>query len=169
MYGQTTVPTLATGLRWAAVAAGWNNTCGLDSAGGLACWGLNVPGQTVVPTLDSGLTWKAVGMGMEHICGIDSASRMRCWGSNEFNQTDVPSLGAGLTWLAAPAPSSLSPAPIDYSAPPSTAAPPSPPSSSGSSMGPIIGGVVGGIAVIGAHLHALPARCALLVDALQVC
>ena len=116
---------LPAGLTWAAVAAGASHTCGLDSAGGLHCWGYSESGQAAVPQLPGSLTWVAVAGGGAHTCGLDSAGGLHCWGRNGHGQTNVPELPAGRTWGSPPHPSSAArpppPAPLPRPAAPAVA------------------------------------------------
>ena len=81
-------------------AAGFRHTCGVDSAGGLQCWGWNEYSKTDVPPPPAGQTWAAAAPGGYHTCGLDSAGGLWCWGLNEYGQTDVPALPAGQTWVS---------------------------------------------------------------------
>ena len=127
------VPRLDSGARWVAVDIGVGDlgchVCGLDSNGGIKCWGSDLNGATEVPTLGRGTTWTAVAVGTTHACGLTSGGGLLCWGGRtafpaypvlyENGQAVVPSLGGGQAWgpFAGAAP---------RSPPPSPASPPPP-------------------------------------------
>ena len=78
------------------VSAGYEHTCGIRSAGDVACWGRNDYGQSTPP---SG-TFTQVDAGAYHTCGIRSAGDVACWGYNDYGQSTPPSgtftqVGAG--------------------------------------------------------------------------
>ena len=73
------------------VCAGWDHTCGVDSAGAVLCWGSNVRGQLadgsqndypypkIVPGLPAAVD---VACGLDHVCAVLADGTARCWGGN---------------------------------------------------------------------------------------
>jgi len=91
------VPVAAVGTdSWTAIAAGGEHTCGLQSDGGLWCWGANDVGQvgndsTAIAPIpvrvgDGSVSWVAVVAGGEHTCGLTDAGVRWCWGGNTYSQ-----------------------------------------------------------------------------------
>ena len=77
------------------VAAGYEHTCGITTAGVLKCWGLNSSGQlgdgtaiakTSPTVIDSGTSYVKVAAGQSHTCAITSAGVLKCWGANTNGQ-----------------------------------------------------------------------------------
>ena len=63
------------------VSRGAYPTCGLDTSGGLACWGWN-------PTSGQ---WISVGAGEYHSCAVASSGAVSCWGQNDDGPSNPPS------------------------------------------------------------------------------
>ncbi len=89
------VPTPVAGdLRFRAITAGGDFTCGLTTASALACWGFNHVGQhgtgtpsaeRPVPTLAPGAgTFASIAAGTTHVCGVRTGGEAACWGGNWF-------------------------------------------------------------------------------------
>ncbi|HQY46300.1 MAG TPA: FG-GAP-like repeat-containing protein, partial [Usitatibacteraceae bacterium] len=99
-----TAPVVAAGLAGGVVAVdgGDFHTCAITAAGGLKCWGYNIPGQLgdgtmttrMAPVDVSGLTSgvATVGTGGSHTCATTTTGAALCWGANNFGQ-----LGDGTT------------------------------------------------------------------------
>ena len=80
-----------------AVAAGYDFTCALTSAGAAICWGLNYLGSvgsgsvaTLLPTptnVIGGVTFTAISAGNGNtVCGVTTTSDVWCWGQNDLGQ-----------------------------------------------------------------------------------
>jgi alpha-tubulin suppressor-like RCC1 family protein len=82
----------------AAIAAGGNETCALDQAGAVRCWGADPVGDVglgpsapaIVPSLDSGVV--SIGAVGDHACAVTSGGAPKCWGTNGAGE-----LGDGTT------------------------------------------------------------------------
>jgi alpha-tubulin suppressor-like RCC1 family protein len=88
---------VAGGLTFTSLAAGFNDVCGLTSAGTVYCWGGNSYGTVGdstttarhVPTLvRGGVTFSSISgsVGGAHVCGLTSAGAAYCWGWNSRGQ-----------------------------------------------------------------------------------
>ena len=76
----------ASSVRFTAVTARRDHTCGLQTDGIIACWGANSEGQTDVP--DGSFT--AVAAGNIHSCGLRTDGTVACWGTREPWSAAVP-------------------------------------------------------------------------------
>ena len=106
------------GSQIAAIAAGFNHTCVLTSAGGVKCWGQNILGQlgdgtmtdrnapVDVVGLSSGVAAIATGGG--HTCVLTTTGGVKCWGDNIFGE-----LGAATTERCGPVNNPCSTTPVD--------------------------------------------------------
>jgi alpha-tubulin suppressor-like RCC1 family protein len=81
----------------ASITAGGNLTCGLRTAGGVTCWGIDPTGAsdfasvpTDIPAIPRDVL--AVKAGFYHICVVKAGGTVACWGGNDAGQ-----LGNGTT------------------------------------------------------------------------
>ena len=99
-------------LRWSAISAGLDYTCGLTTEGAAYCWGSNVdgvlgpaaPGRcgdvepvpcAVAPVrINTSLSFAEIAAGSSHVCARTHARVVYCWGSNVQGQTGAPVAGA---------------------------------------------------------------------------
>jgi alpha-tubulin suppressor-like RCC1 family protein len=101
------------GLRFIAVNAGVEHTCGLTTGRLAYCWGSNLYAQLgdgtriTRPTpvaVAGGLSWTLVLGGWRHSCGITSTARAYCWGENGFGQVGDGTSTPRLTPVAVASP-----------------------------------------------------------------
>lgn len=99
---------VAGGRSFTQVAAGYNHTCGLTSAGTAYCWGSNTEGELGdntttkrdVPAAVAGdRVFAQITAGSEYTCGLTSAGNAFCWGSNYIGQLGNNTSGAGAKLL----------------------------------------------------------------------
>lgn len=105
-YQLTPVAVDAPGVRFRAIATGFNHTCGLADTGDLWCWGGDDEGQ-VGPSagrlpIAVGLRGSSITAGGFHSCAITPGGAY-CWGANQLGQ-----LGAGSTALNSAVPLRIS-------------------------------------------------------------
>src|SRR3989454_11094840 len=101
LFPYTTLFRSVTDLRFVAVVAGPQRTCGLTRDGVVYCWGrFSLPSAApggraaLEPTrLPGEIQFHAVGLGLSHACGLARDSRVYCWGSNEFGELGVRPTG----------------------------------------------------------------------------
>jgi len=90
-------PTVVSGgLRFSAIGAGREHTCGVASASGAAyCWGTNTAGQlgtgsfadTTAPlVVTGGLTFRSISAGGFHSCALTTGDVAYCWGLGSDGQ-----------------------------------------------------------------------------------
>jgi alpha-tubulin suppressor-like RCC1 family protein len=95
-------------------------SCGLDTSGGVWCWGYgpqtgggagDVPNQKPVPSPvvdSSGTPIHAVGLGngYDHFCALEAAGAVECWGRNDQGQlgTDAGNDAGSYSFVAGPVP-----------------------------------------------------------------
>ena len=100
MIGATadsSVPVKVPGGPYVLVAAGWFDTCAIDQAGQLWCWGDNSlmnmfpTAQTsyATPTLVDAGPWAEVESGEYFRCARTAAGAVKCWGQNNVGQLGV--------------------------------------------------------------------------------
>lgn len=77
---------------WNYVAAGGENSCGVQTDGSLWCWGANYDGQIgdgtdgginrkLEPTQISATdTWSEIAVGNYHVCALSDSGQLQCWG-----------------------------------------------------------------------------------------
>jgi uncharacterized protein YjdB len=88
-----TAAVTVTALRFSAVSAGLNTSCGVTTVGEVWCWGAVGPTYTLIPVKYSGaLNFNAVSAGHWYACGLTAAGAAYCWGDNSSGQ-----LGDGST------------------------------------------------------------------------
>jgi alpha-tubulin suppressor-like RCC1 family protein len=97
---------------WQAVSAGGYNTCAIDDAGGLSCWGQNAYGQIGdatylqrnAPTHIADAPWRAVSFGGTRGCAIRGDGALACWGTGLLgdgsNIRSIPTIIGARTWAA---------------------------------------------------------------------
>jgi len=82
-----------TALRFSAVSAGLNSTCGVTTASEVWCWGGIGATYTLLPVkVPGGLSFSTVSTGHLYACGLTQAGAAYCWGDNSSGQ-----LGDGST------------------------------------------------------------------------
>lgn len=90
--------TLESDLRFKAVAAGGDHTCGLTTDGEAYCWGMNRVGQLGAPTsteqstpvaVEGGRRYDELASGMDFTCARTAEGTVWCWGSNGSGQIGV--------------------------------------------------------------------------------
>jgi alpha-tubulin suppressor-like RCC1 family protein len=105
--GVTATVTVAVALRFAAVSAGRDFTCGVTRSGSVFCWGQNKggslgnggttnrskPGRVVQ---DSSVRFDSVSAGSDHACALTRTGTILCWGTNTFGQLGNNTTGNSL-------------------------------------------------------------------------
>ncbi len=101
--GRGTPERVKTNIRFTALVAGYQSTCGLDPTGNAYCWGWNVGGQlgtgsfgaaarATEPSPVSQSPWfVSLAAGLTHVCGLTPGGMAYCWGSNHRGQLGNPS------------------------------------------------------------------------------
>ncbi|MBL0937850.1 MAG: Ig-like domain-containing protein [Gemmatimonadaceae bacterium] len=95
---------MATRLRFSAIAAGFNHTCGIEQTTGLAwCWGNGEAGQrgdgaTALiqrpRRVNSEVRFRQIDADSTHTCAVAEAGQLYCWGSNTFGQLGVTTVSS---------------------------------------------------------------------------
>jgi alpha-tubulin suppressor-like RCC1 family protein len=89
------------------LAAGYDHTCGITTAGTSVCWGLNQDGQlgdgstasrSTPAAVAGGHSFAAITAGLRHTCALATDGAAWCWGDNTYGE-----LGDG-TNTSSPAP-----------------------------------------------------------------
>ena len=90
-----------------AISGGFQNTCGLSTAGGAYCWGINWAGQLGIDiqtassrtavAVSGGPSFDKISVGTNHVCGIAAQASAYCWGLNSRGQ-----LGSSVTFSTDP-------------------------------------------------------------------
>jgi uncharacterized repeat protein (TIGR01451 family) len=70
------------------LSAGAFHTCGLTTAGSIACWGNDSSGQ--VSDAPAGTDFIQLDSGFEHTCAVRSDRSVVCWGEDAFGQLTPP-------------------------------------------------------------------------------
>ena len=73
-------------LRFKAIAAGLEHTCGMLVDGEVVCWGGVWPAKTPAPAGK----FQSVSPGGGHSCGIRPGNSVECWGGNAHGQATAP-------------------------------------------------------------------------------
>lgn len=81
--GRTTVPA---GQTWLDIDVGFDNTCGVNSAGAVLCWGADTDGKS---TPAAG-TFTRITTGERHTCAIRTDGTVGCWGNAALNTLVAP-------------------------------------------------------------------------------
>lgn len=95
--GVTATVTVAVALRFTAVSAGRDFTCGVTAAGTAYCWGQNkggslgngVTANRVKPdrvAAGAAVRFDSVSAGSDHACALTDTGTIMCWGTNTFGQ-----------------------------------------------------------------------------------
>ncbi|WP_239796011.1 RCC1 domain-containing protein [Candidatus Nitrotoga arctica] len=107
----------------AAIAARYDHTCVITTAGGVKCWGVNTYGQlgdnttmnrlTPVDVSGLGNGVAAIAASYDHTCALTTVGGVKCWGKNDLGQlgddsymnrltpVDVSGLASGVAAIAA--------------------------------------------------------------------
>jgi len=86
-------------LQFEQLSAGGSNTCAIDSAGAVECWG-QLEGAWVPTTVAvGGASATRVSAGQWHTCAIIDAG-LQCWGDNTFGQLGNGGISGGATPVA---------------------------------------------------------------------
>ena len=95
-WGNKSLPYVAPGARYAAVAMGGFHSLALKSDGTVVAWGINGSGECTVPGGLSGVV--AIAAGQYHSVALKSDGTVVAWGDNSYGQSTVP---AGLGHVVA--------------------------------------------------------------------
>ena len=77
---------LPASVRFTAIDAGPDHTCGLRADATMSCWGQNTDGQADAPSGE----FAAVAAGARHSCGLRDDGTAVCWGANNYRQANAP-------------------------------------------------------------------------------
>jgi alpha-tubulin suppressor-like RCC1 family protein len=103
--GVTGQAALTVTLRFSAVSAGVDFTCGVTPLGTAYCWGRNAGGSLgngaalnsttpVAVTMPAGVRFDSVSAGGDHACGLSRDGAIYCWGSNASGQLGTGDVAA---------------------------------------------------------------------------
>lgn len=117
-------PTAVPGLSPTSLDAGGLFTCGVETGGGVRCWGYNAFGElgdssyrTTRPApvqVRGGLAFAAVSSGQNHTCGLDLRGAAFCWG-NGAGGISGPAAGTAACVQTSSGPNCTVPIPVDTS------------------------------------------------------
>jgi len=94
---QGSTPPKVRAIRFVALTAGRDHTCGLTSKGAAYCWGRNDSGQLGIGMADESphpirlrvsgpLRFRSIAANGNHTCGLTATGVAYCWGENKFGQ-----------------------------------------------------------------------------------
>ena len=86
---------------WQTISAGLENTCAINAAGWLFCWGRTDNGipedsatNQTTPHIVSFSTWDKISVNYQHACAIQSDASLWCWGLNELGEAATSGIGS---------------------------------------------------------------------------
>jgi alpha-tubulin suppressor-like RCC1 family protein len=93
---------IAPAIRFVAISAGGNHTCGITLTAGAYCWGGNHPGALAIGSVNDshvpqpvvgGTAFRTIDAGGSHTCAVDAAGRASCWGDKGHGKLGEGSIG----------------------------------------------------------------------------
>src|SRR5262249_23028647 len=101
------LPAPSPALKFTAISAGTDTTCGIDTSGNVQCWGFlrgSVPPPTVQPNAPSQVSLPSsavsISVGATSACAVDTTGGLFCWGRRDHAQIGdgaAPSTGMQVT------------------------------------------------------------------------